>query len=108
MNNPADDDTKSDTLEIPVVAATAANSDIADAAETSLNDREVRCQVLAQKLVDAQIPGFHAEFDPDEAELLGAFKEDALNEAEALDSSIDQPDSIDGGHWHGQIQKSLP
>ena len=97
MNNPADDDTKSDTLEIPVVAATAANSDIADTAETSLNDREVRRQVMAQKLVDAQTPGFQAEFDPDEAELLGAFKEDALSEVEALDSSIDQSESTDGG-----------
>ena len=97
MNNPADDDIKPDMPEIPAVEATAANSDIADTAETSLNDREVRRQVLAQKLVDAQTPGFQAEFDPDEAELLGAFKEDALSEVEALDSSIDQPESNDGG-----------
>ncbi|MCP5276649.1 MAG: conjugal transfer protein TraD [Burkholderiales bacterium] len=52
---------------------------------------------MAQKLVDAQTPGFQAEFDPDEAELLGAFKEDALSETDALDSSIDQPESNDGG-----------
>lgn len=97
MNNPADDDTKSDMPGVPVVEATATNSDIADTAETSLNEQEIRCQVIAQKLVDAQTPGFQAEFDPDEAELLGAFKEDALSEVEALDSSIDQPESTDGG-----------
>ena len=79
MNNPADDDTQ------------------ADISETDPNDQEMKRQVLAQKLVDAQTPGFQAEFDPDEAELLGAFTEDALNEADALDSSIDQPDSVDGG-----------
>jgi len=79
MNNPADDDTKSD---IP---------------DTGLSDREMKLQLIAQKLVDAQTPGFQAEFDPDEAVLFGAFKEDALSETDALDSSIDQPDSVDGG-----------
>ena len=79
MNNFADDDTKSD---IP---------------DTGLNDREMRRQLIAQKLVDAQTPGFQAEFDPEEAELLGAFTEDALNETDALDSSIDQPEFVDGG-----------
>ncbi len=94
MNNPADDDTKPDMPEIPD------NPDIqvtVDIPEAGLNDREMKRQVITQKLVDAQTPGFQAEFDPDEAELLGAFKEDALSEVEALDSSIDQPDSIDGG-----------
>ncbi|MCP5303744.1 MAG: conjugal transfer protein TraD [Pseudomonadales bacterium] len=70
---------------------------MADTAETALSVLEIRRQVIAQKLVDAQTPGFHAEFDPDEAEMLGAFKEDALSEVEALDSSIDQPESTDGG-----------
>ncbi len=94
MNNPADDDTKPDMPEIPdnpYIQVTV------DTAETSLNDREVRRQVLAQKLVDAQTPGFQAEFDPDEAELLGAFNENALSEVEALESSIDQPESTNGG-----------
>lgn len=70
------------------------NHDITD---TGLNDSAVQRQVLELKLSDAQTPGFQAEFDPDEAELLGAFKEDALSELEALDSSIDQPESVDGG-----------
>ena len=97
MNNPADDDTENDTPDIPSTLDIAAIAVITDTAETSLNDHDVRRQVIAQKLVDAQTPGFQAEFDPDEAELLGAFKEDALSEVEALDSSIDQPETVDGG-----------
>lgn len=94
MNNPADDDTKPDMPEIPD------NPDIqvtVDIPEAGLNDREMKRQVITQKLVDAQTPGFQAEFDPDEAELLGAFKEDALSETDAQESSIDQPESTDGG-----------
>lgn len=79
MNNPADDDI---------------NLDISD---TGLSDQEMKRQLIAQKLVDAQTPGFQAEFDPDEAELLGAFTEDALSEIDAQESSIDQPESTDGG-----------
>ncbi len=44
---------------------------------------------LLEKLADALIPGFHAEFDPDEAEQVGAFQEDALTEQDALDSVVD-------------------
>ena len=94
MNNPADDETNLSMPEIPD------NTDIqvtVDIPEAGLNDREMKRQVISQKLIDAQTPGFQAEFDPDEAELLGAFKEDALSEVEALDSSIDQTDSVDGG-----------
>jgi predicted methyltransferase MtxX (methanogen marker protein 4) len=46
--------------------------------------------VIDEKLLDAEIPGFQAEFDPIEAEQLGAFIEDALSEQDALDSSSDQ------------------
>ena len=44
---------------------------------------------LLEKLADALIPGFQAEFDPDEAEQAGAFQEDALSEQDALDSVAD-------------------
>ena len=47
-------------------------------------------EIIQQKLLDAEIPGFQAEFDPLEAERLGAFKEDALSEEDALDSAIHQ------------------
>ena len=45
--------------------------------------------VLAEKLTDAMVPGAMVEFDPDEAERAGAFIEDALTEADALESDID-------------------
>lgn len=35
------------------------------------------------------MPGFKAQFEPHEAEMLGAFTEDALNEHDALESVID-------------------
>jgi len=47
-------------------------------------------EIIQEKLLDAEIPGFQAEFDPLEAERLGAFTEDALSEQDALDSTIDQ------------------
>jgi len=46
-------------------------------------------QVIAHKLRDAEIPGFEAEFDPLEAEQLGAFTEDSLSEQDAKDSCGD-------------------
>lgn len=53
------------------------------------SDTETDKEILQQKLLDAQIPGFKAQFEPQEAEMLGAFTEDALNEKDALDSAID-------------------
>ena len=55
-------------------------------AETNNSDIQ---EVIQEKLLDAEIPGFQAEFDPLEAERLGAFTEDALSEQDALDSTID-------------------
>ena len=52
-------------------------------------------EVITDKLLDAEIPGFQAEFDPLEAERLGAFKEDALTEQDALDSTIDYVEEVD-------------
>lgn len=46
-------------------------------------------EILQQKMLDAQLPGFKAQFEPLEAEMLGAFSEDALNENDALESAID-------------------
>jgi hypothetical protein len=44
---------------------------------------------LREKLSDALVPGFQAEFDPDEADRVGAFQEDALSEQDALESDVD-------------------
>ena len=57
--------------------------------DAETNNPEYQDQVIQEKLLDAEIPGFQAEFDPLEAERLGAFKEDALSEQDALDSTID-------------------
>ena len=34
--------------------------------------------------------GHEVEFDPDEAELCGAFREDALDEEDAIEAALDQ------------------
>lgn len=52
---------------------------------TELSDEEL----LAEKLSDGQTPNFTSEFDPDEAERLGAFIEDALSEEDARDGGVD-------------------
>ena len=59
---------------------------------TLIDQGEIAASVLKEKLLDAQTPGFEVEFDPDEAEQAGAFQEDALSEADALDSTIDLTD----------------
>lgn len=63
--------------------------------DAETNSPEYQDQVIQEKLFDAEIPGFQAEFDPLEAERLGAFKEDALSEEDALESSIDQTAEVD-------------
>lgn len=55
------------------------------------NNKSDSDDILNDKLTDAMTPGFAPEFDPDEAERAGAFEEDALSEADALDSCIDSP-----------------
>jgi hypothetical protein len=54
-----------------------------------LDEGDSQDAALREKLADALIPGFQAEFDPDEAEQVGAFQEDALSEQDALDSAVD-------------------
>ena len=62
----------------------------------SLNDKRdviltlVFLRFIGEKFDDAQTPGASVEFDPEEAELAGAFKEDSISEQEAIESSIDQ------------------
>ncbi|MBV8634294.1 MAG: hypothetical protein JO002_07375 [Burkholderiaceae bacterium] len=70
-----------DTSKIPPIDTAASFN----AAEAALNSAD---QVKA-KLADAGVPGYQADFDPDEAELAGAFEEDALSEADALASTHD-------------------
>lgn len=53
------------------------------------DEATVAAGALREKLADALVPGYHAEFDPDEAAAAGAFAEDALSEEDAAESSLD-------------------
>ena len=58
----------------------------------NFGDNADSVDVLNEKMIDAMTPGAMVEFDPDEAERIGAFQEDALDESDALESSIDLED----------------
>ena len=58
-----------------------------------IDDERNAADALREKLIDAQTPGYQAEFDPEEAERAGAFVEDALTEDEAAASHIDLIDA---------------
>lgn len=51
--------------------------------ETKLMD------VMSEKFEDLVIPGFLVEVSPIEADLMGAFVEDALNEEDAMEAIYD-------------------
>jgi len=83
-NNPGNSDvTDSDKFDVNAVL----NIDVMNA-DTFIGEGDA-VDVLAEKLTDAMVPGAIVEFDPEEAEKIGAFKEDALTEQDALDSGID-------------------
>lgn len=46
-------------------------------------------EVIAEKLEDLTIPGFIAEVTPLEAEVMGAFYEEALSEEDAQEAAYD-------------------
>lgn len=46
-------------------------------------------ELLREKLLDAQAPGYEAEFSPEEAEMVGAFHENAISSQDAFESVID-------------------
>lgn len=50
---------------------------------------EAEMSVINAKYEDMTIPGFLAEFSPEEASAVGAFQEDALSLEEALNSRGD-------------------
>ena len=52
-------------------------------------DNALNIDTLSQKLLDADSCGFMAECTPAEAEAMGAFAEDALDEDDALEGSVD-------------------
>lgn len=48
-------------------------------------------EAVREKMADALTPGFQVEFDPDEAERVGAFVEDALSEQDAAAIRVSSP-----------------
>lgn len=56
----------------------------------SPNEATALQEILDEKCVELDVPGHIVEFDPGEAELCGAFVEDALSEENALDAAMDQ------------------
>jgi hypothetical protein len=68
-------------------------SDNTDEESFNTKEEDVQRSAILEKLTDSLIPGLQVEFDPEEAELAGAFVEDALSEKDALESSIDLQDA---------------
>lgn len=64
-----------------------ANKDQLTAGE---QDEAAAREVLDAKLRAFDTPGMVVEFDPDEAEQLGAFREDAMSLEDALEASTDE------------------
>ncbi len=56
---------------------------------TASNDGAMHVDVVREKLADSETPGYQAEFDPIEADRAGAFSEDAISEADAIDGAGD-------------------
>lgn len=46
-------------------------------------------EILNEKLDDLDTPSFFVIFDPDEAEKLGAYQEDAVNRDDAILAAVD-------------------
>ena len=69
--------------------ATEGLQEVQSQALPAIDDQAAQSAALLEKLTDALTPGFQAEFDPEEAEMAGAFHEDALSEHDAAASSDD-------------------
>lgn len=61
----------------------------AEGQDVVFNAKEDASQALREKLEDMETPGYLVEFDPEEADLVGAFLEDAMSEEDARESAID-------------------
>ncbi|MFT2112503.1 conjugal transfer protein TraD [Marinomonas sp. 2405UD68-3] len=61
--------------------------------QSIFDDQANAAEALREKLDDAMTSGYQAEFDPEEAETVGAFVEDALSEEDAAESDADLVDA---------------
>ena len=62
---------------------------------TNTTTSTVQMDIINEKLMDAETPGFYALFTDEEAVLAGAFDDDAIGEESALVGSYDNPDLLD-------------
>ena len=56
---------------------------------STINRETDAIDALNSKMKDLNTPGHLSEFDPEEAEILGAFSQEALSLEEALAGSVD-------------------
>jgi hypothetical protein len=63
--------------------------DITALNETVPDNEANAAAALRDKLADIMTAGYEVEFDPDEAEQAGAFREEALSPQDAAESSVD-------------------
>lgn len=54
-----------------------------------MNQETELMDIISEKLEDLMIPGFLAEVSPVEADIMGAFFEEALSEEEAKEAAYD-------------------
>ncbi|HFQ7240084.1 TPA: hypothetical protein ACHSS5_000331 [Legionella pneumophila] len=54
-----------------------------------MNKEAELMDAISEKLDDLMVPGFIAEVTPIEAEIMGAFSEDALSEDDAKEAAYD-------------------
>lgn len=64
-------------------------------AEMEFDAESASAELLNEKMADARLPRYQAEFDAEEAERAGAFKEDALDEPAAVESGDDLNDDLE-------------
>lgn len=69
------------------------NTNLKQINEMEIIPENIIDQVVDEKLNDAMTPTTQIEFTPEEAEIAGAFKEEAISESDAEESQID---GIDG------------
>lgn len=62
---------------------------------TNTTPNTTQMDIINEKLLDAEIPGFYALFTDEEAAIVGAFDDDAISEETALNGSYDNPDLFD-------------
>lgn len=63
---------------------------ISDLIGTDNTDKPtIDLDVIEHKMLDANIPGVIVEFSPEEAEFLGAFRDDSMELADVIAGSLD-------------------